>query len=157
MDAKDKVAFINSVGNTTVEVNSDNMQNIETVETIFCTECGTSNSLDAKFCENCGTAIEQVVDDNVYLADSKEVNLVEPEEYQAKSYDSYQDIRVTPKKKRYISEISAVQVDKIIQNMEDVQLVTMKLAEQLDKNKAIATGLPEWSLEPPEELIRRIK
>lgn len=41
--------------------------------------------------------------------------------------------------------------------MEDGQLVAIKLAEQLDKSKAIATGLPEWSLEPPEELIRRIK
>lgn len=154
MDAKDKVAFINSVGNTAVEENTNNTQSIETV---FCIECGTSNSIDAKFCENCGTAIDQVVNDEVDAVDSEADNLVELEKPLTTVYDSYQDIQVTPKKKRYISEISTVKIDKIIQNMEDGQLVAIKLAEQLDKSKAIATGLPEWSLEPPEELIRRIK
>lgn len=154
MDAKDKVAFINSVGNTDGEANTNNAQSVETV---FCIECGTSNSIDAKFCENCGTAIDQVVNDEVYVVDSEDDTLVESEGHQSKVYDSYQDIQVTPKKKRYISEISAVKIDKIIQNMEDGQLVAIKLAEQLDKSKAIATGLPEWSLEPPEELVRRIK
>ena len=48
MDARDKVAFINSVGNTDVEANTNNAQSIETV---FCSECGTSNSIDARFCE----------------------------------------------------------------------------------------------------------
>jgi hypothetical protein len=28
---------------------------------VFCTECGTQSSVDAKFCENCGTAIGQSV------------------------------------------------------------------------------------------------
>ena len=154
MDARDKVAFINSVGNTAVEANTNNAQSIETV---FCIECGTSNSIDARFCENCGTAIDQTVNDEVDVVDSGDDNLLESEEPLATVYDSYQDIQVTPKKKRYISEISTVKIDKIIQNMEDGQLVAIKLAEQLDKSKAIATGLPEWSLEPPEELIRRIK
>lgn len=154
MDAKDKVAFINSVGNTDVEANTNNAQGVETV---FCIECGTSNSIDARFCENCGTAIAQVVIDEVDVVDKGDDNLLESEAHLTKIYDSYQDIHVTPKKKRYISEISTVKIDKIIQNMEDGQLVAIKLAEQLDKSKAIATGLPEWSLEPPEELVRRIK
>ena len=154
MDAKDKVAFINSVGNIDVEANTNNAQSIETV---FCIECGTSNSIDARFCENCGTVMAQVVNDEVDVVDRGDDNLLESETHLTKVYDSYQDIHVTPKKKRYISEISTVNIDKIIQNMEDGQLVAIKLAEQLDKNKAIATGLPEWSLEPPEELVRRIK
>lgn len=154
MDAKDKVAFINSVGNTDVEANTNNAQSIETV---FCIECGTSNSIDARFCENCGTAIAQVVNDEVDVVGRGDDNLLESEAQLTKVYDSYQDIHVTPKKKRYISEISTVNIDKIIQSMEDGQLVAIKLAEQLDKSKAIATGLPEWSLEPPEELVRRIK
>lgn len=153
MDAKDKIAFINSVGTESTEINDSTCMGEEVV---FCTECGTSNLKSANFCENCGNRLQQdVVSDQVstdtQTSDSKSHN----KQQKNRVYTLYQDIQVTPRNKRYVSEISGMKIDKIIQNMEDNQLATIKLAESLDTRKAIATGLPEWSLEPPMELVRR--
>lgn len=153
MDAKDKVAFINSVGTESTEINDSTCMEEEVV---FCTECGTSNLISDNFCENCGNRLQQdVVSDQESTVAQISYSKSHTSQQKNHVYTSYQDIQVTPKNKRYVSEISGIKIDKIIQKMEDNQLATIKLAESLDKRKAIATGLPEWSLEPPMELVRR--
>lgn len=72
MDPKDKIAFINGLNQVNTDTKGvaanhedkidthtvDVAQSTPTSTVIFCTECGEKNSIDGRFCQNCGTPLQ---------------------------------------------------------------------------------------------------
>lgn len=95
MDAKSKANFINSVA---------------TGIAIPCSNCGTTNESDSKFCISCGAELST-------------------QETSSANAPAFQQV----KEKETPAQVS----------------------QYIEPNNVFAEGLPEWSIEPPQVMVRR--
>lgn len=135
MDAKSKAAFINSVASGA---------------TILCSNCGAANDIDNSFCISCGsviTAPENVRKDATVFNSTEETAPAVTEQV----YDKPKSIPCEA------GDTASESVQKDAPAFNSIKEATPAVAESTyNESKGIfAEGLPEWSLEPPQLVVRR--
>lgn len=131
MDAKSKADFINSVGAGTV---------------IPCPKCGTVNESDSKFCMSCGTNLSAPqtpqTDGPAFAPIEEKKTPVQVEE------------RETPMQVK--EKETPVQAEKRETPMQaEEKAAPVQILKYVEPSNAFAEGLPEWSIEPPQVMVRR--
>ena len=113
MEAKDKISFINSIE-----------------ETFFCSQCGTQNPKDARFCQNCGYEINvmQQMEQPMF------------EEIVVESNASQENTTFRPTKQLPPLEFKRIDFNP---------------GNEVEEDTVFATGFPDWSIEPPMVVVRR--
>lgn len=142
MDARSKANFINAV--------VSGQENP-------CPNCNTLNEADAKFCASCGTpmirkseaaqAAPQEMPAEPVFTPVQEVAQEAPQEVPAfvplKKVKMAQETQGSP--------TSAPAEEK----KEDMAFEPLKKVQKDEVRSAFADGLPEWTIEPPQILVRR--
>ena len=128
MDAKSKANFINSVASG---------------EKIPCPECGQLNKSDSKFCSFCGCEIKSP--EEVKPADSA-FPTVAPEQPAAVSAFPAAAPAESPADSAPASSAPA---------FEKTKEAPVKEEPYVEPPTAFAQGLPEWTIEPPQVVVRR--
>lgn len=98
-----------------------------------CPNCNTLNEADAKFCASCGTPMIQ----------KSEVAQVVPAFVPLKKMKMAQETQGSP--------TPAPAEEK----KEDIAFEPLKKVQKEEVRSAFADGLPEWTIEPPQILVRR--
>lgn len=160
MNAKSKADFINSVA---------------AGSTIPCPQCGMVNESDSKFCVSCGTklsppqkpqvhepAFEQVKEEDPYKSAFGQVK--EEETYQSafeqvKEEDQYKPAfgQVKEEKPYKPAFEQAKEKESYAPSSEEVKEREMfaQVSQYVERSNALAEGLPEWTIEPPQVMVRR--
>lgn len=96
-------------------------------QNVPCPKCSTLNEAGSKFCSSCGNALEVKNENN--------------------------DIPFAPVKKAE-EEKKVEEVKKVSEPLKPVKPVK-PVVEYVEPESVFAQGLPEWSIEPPQVMVRR--
>lgn len=92
---------------------------------IPCPKCGTANESDSKFCISCGA----------------ELSTPQTPQADAPAFEQVKE-KETPAKETPVQETSA-------------KVTPAQVSKYVEPNNVFAEGLPEWSIEPPQVMVRR--
>ena len=127
MNAQDRVNFIKNI---------DNKEEKST--TLKCTKCGSMVGPQDKFCESCGAPLKEFV---AMETEEKEKPQVEVNKIE------------TEKETETISDENITNLDSAPSKSQKREVV--KEADYTEPSSAFALGLPSWSLEPPQVVVRK--
>lgn len=134
MDAKSKMQFMNSI---------PNLEN----ETLICPNCNVENEPDNNFCISCGSTLKIFVDESENapaFSQSEEPGKVEDAapQHSSPAFATASDLKedVNSKREEPVKPSPAKKMPEVV---------------YVEAPSAFAEGLPEWSIEPPQVIVRR--
>lgn len=147
MNAKSKADFINSVA---------------AGSTIPCPQCGMVNESDSKFCVSCGTKLSPPQKPQVHELAFEQVKEEDPYKSafgQVKEEDPYKPAfgQVKEEKPYKPAFEQAKEKESYAPSSEEVKEREMfaQVSQYVERSNALAEGLPEWTIEPPQVMVRR--
>ena len=98
-------------------------------ENIPCPKCGKLNKLGSNFCTTCGNPLVKKQEEN--------------------------NVPFVPVKKQEEVEKSTKEVKELVKEVKEPVKIFQTVVEDDEPESVFAQGLPEWSIEPPQVMVRR--
>ena len=124
--------------------------------TIICPQCNASNAANSKFCATCGTMLETKTESSNAPAFATVADDV-PNSGSAPAFAAVEETPVSANVSAFASvdETPATTDSASAFKSADAPAQKVETVNEESSESAFANGLPAWSIEPPQVMVRR--